>query len=158
MVPFTIDIAQNTGNVILQALDKYYFRARLYLVAAVVNIGITCVLAVQFGCIGAAVATGVTLFITSGIVMNWYYARKIGLDIGLFWRECLKFTIAPVALCAIGAIAWHFLSASVEVGWFVLVVGILVYTAVYAAVVIATANPYERSLMRNVLSRFTKHA
>lgn len=153
MVPFTIDIAQNTGNVILQALDKYYFRARLYLVAAVVNIGITCVLAWKFGCIGAAVATGVTLFITSGIVMNVYYARTIGLDIGLFWRESLKFAVAPAVLCAIGAIAWHAISASVEVGWLVLVVGILAYTAIYSVVALATSNPYERSLMRSVLSR-----
>lgn len=154
MVPFTIDIMQNIGLVILQVLDKYYFRARMYFVAALVNIAITCVLAWQFGCIGAAAATGVAMFATSGLIMNVYYARTVGLDMKLFWRENMAFIVPMALLCAVGAIGWSFLSATFAIGWAELVAGILVYTALYAVVAVAFAgNDYERDLMRGILGK-----
>ena len=157
MVPFTVDIMQNIGLVMLQVLDKYYFRARMYFVAAVLNVALTCVLAWQFGCVGAAVATGVSMAVTSGLVMNVYYKRAIGLDIGLFWREALKFALPAAVLCAAGGAAWLAVHAFVEVGWAVLVAGILAYTAVYAAVALGlAANDYERALARKLLARLRR--
>jgi hypothetical protein len=58
-------------------------------------------------------------------------------------------------LCGAGALAWHFIGGAVEVGWLVLVCGILAYTAVYVLVVILLAsNDYERDLMRTLVGRF----
>ena len=38
MVPFTIDIVQNLGLTILQVMNRYGFRAKMYFIAACLNI------------------------------------------------------------------------------------------------------------------------
>ena len=45
MIPFTLDVIQNLGLTILQVIDKYSFRAKMYFVAAVLNIISTIMLA-----------------------------------------------------------------------------------------------------------------
>jgi O-antigen/teichoic acid export membrane protein len=138
-------------------MNKHYFRARMYLVAAVANVALTILFAVQYGMIGAAVATGVTMIVTSGIVMNVYYAKGIGLDMGLYWRQTLRFMVPVLPLCAAGVFAWNAIAASVQVGWLVLIAGILGYTAVYAAVVLLlSSNEYERGLIRSLLSKIRR--
>ena len=157
MVPFTVDIMQSIGIVILQVLDKYAFRGKMYLVAAIVNVGITIVLAREFGCIGAAAATGLTLFVVSDILVNFYYSRSVGLDMLHFWKQVARFALPIVPLCAAGIFAWQAIAASVEVGWGVLLAGIVAYTVVFAAYVfIFSADSYERGLARSVLAKFKK--
>lgn len=87
MIPFSIDLAQNLALVILQVKKQYGFRARIYLLGAFINIITTVILASYFGIIGAALSTGLSMAITSGLIMNWYYLRRAKLDIVKFWKE-----------------------------------------------------------------------
>ena len=50
---------------------------------------------------GAALGTAISLILGNCLFMNYYYYKKIGLDIIYFWKQILKFApafIAPVAL------------------------------------------------------------
>lgn len=94
MIPFTIDLIQNLGLTILQVADKYYFRGYMYSGIAIVNLFCSFYLVGRVGLIGAAASTAISMFIGNGLCMNWYYSRKIGLDIGYFWRELKKPVIA----------------------------------------------------------------
>lgn len=87
MVPYTVDLIQNSGNTIMQAENKYWYRAKILFSAAIINVIMTYFLARRYGMYGAAAATTITIVITSWIVMNYVYAKKIDLDIGLFWKE-----------------------------------------------------------------------
>lgn len=87
MIPFSIDLAQNLALVILQVKKQYGFRARIYLLGAFINIITTVILASYFGIIGAALSTGLSMAIASGLIMNWYYLRRAKLDIVKFWKE-----------------------------------------------------------------------
>lgn len=91
MVPYTVDLIQNSGNTILQTKDKYWYRARVLFVAAIINIFLTYALAKKYGMYGAAAATTVAIIVTSWILMNYIYSKKIGLDIKKFW-----FNVAPI--------------------------------------------------------------
>ena len=154
MVPFTVDIMQSIGIVILQVLDKYAFRGKMYLVAAIVNVGITIVLARAYGCTGAAAATGLTLFVVSDVLVNIYYARSVKLDMTHFWRQVIRFALPIVVMCVLGVYAWQAVSSMVDVDWLVLIAGIAVYTLLFAVYAYAfCANAYERDLIRNVLAR-----
>ena len=135
-------------------LDKYAFRGKMYLVAAIVNVGITIVLARQFGCVGAAAATGLTLFVVSDILVNFYYSRSVGLDMVHFWKQSLRLIVPIVPLCVIGVFAWQLVTAQLQVGWGVLVAAILIYTALFGAFAyVASANDYERSLVKSAAGR-----
>lgn len=87
MVPFSIDLAQNLALAILQVKKQYAFRAKIYLLSAIINIITTVLFSINFGIIGAAISTGLSMLITSGVIMNWYYLKRADLDIIKFWKE-----------------------------------------------------------------------
>ena len=54
---------------------------------AISNLFISIPLARAYGGVGAATGTAVSLLICNVLIMNWYYHKKIGLDIIYFWKE-----------------------------------------------------------------------
>ena len=87
MIPFSIDLAQNLGLPILQITGQYGFRAKMYLFAALMNVVTTIFLSMKYGIIGAAISTGLAMVLTSGIIMNYYYQYKTGLDVRQYWKQ-----------------------------------------------------------------------
>lgn len=104
IIPFTIDLIQNIGLAILQAQNRYDFRAKVYFVMGIFNLCLAIPLAIKFGGIGCAFATGLAMFIGNGVVMNWYYARITGLDIAKFWKGIWHISLPIVVVTAIGFI------------------------------------------------------
>ena len=82
---------QNLGIEIQCAKNMHQFRSILYLIVCVVNIIFT-ILALHwgFGGVGAAAVTAITVVIGNGFIMNIHYKRRIGLDIGAFWKSILS--------------------------------------------------------------------
>lgn len=151
LTPLTIDVAQSIGITILQVMGRYGFRARMYLAAAVANVALTIVLARHMGIVGAALATGIAVLASSGIVLNWYYDRRIGLDMRAWWKSVGREAIPLLALCAAARVAWQPFSGC---GWGTLVAGIAVWAAAYAAVAyLASANAYERGLIKGFVRK-----
>lgn len=87
MFPFTIDLIQNMGLNIMQAKNKYSFRAIIYSISAVLNIMLSIILAKNYGGIGCAVASAVCMLLCNGIIMNIYYYKVIKIDVILFWKN-----------------------------------------------------------------------
>lgn len=87
MLPYTVDLIQNSGNTILQAKNQYWFRARILFAAAVINIIMTYFMARKFGMYGAAMATTVAIIITSWGIMNYIYSEKVKLNVKLFGKK-----------------------------------------------------------------------
>ena len=87
MLAFVPDILQALGLTYLQVLDRYNFRAFVYVACATGNILLSIPLTACMGVAGAAVAGLIVLSIGSGLIMNLYYGRVIGLDVSGFWRS-----------------------------------------------------------------------
>ncbi len=153
MVPFTIDLIQNLGITIMQVLNRYYFRAVMYLVIAVINIFLTIALLSIWGLPGAAISTAVAMFIGNGLIMNWYYYKKIGLDIPRFWREVAQ--VAIPAFLAAGAIGIAYFLLPVPHGEFVpFACGCFAYGLVYVALEWRFGmNAYEKGLVTGFLRK-----
>ena len=128
MFPFTIDLIQNMGLSILQVMNKYSFRAKMYFVSALLNIVSTCILAKYFDIVGAALSTGITLTLTSGVILNIYYI-KVGLDISTFWKRILTILVKllPLTFCSYCINKQFFLNC----GLFGLCVKIAIYSISY---------------------------
>ena len=151
LTPFTIDISQNIGLVILQVIDRYGFRARMYLAAAVTNIVLTVVLAQQMGIVGAALATAIAILVSSGLVLNLYYQRVIGLDMLAWWRSALREAAPMVALAIAAGVLWAPFSGC---GWGVLALGIAAWALAFTLVsYFLCANERERELFRGIVRR-----
>lgn len=133
IIPFTVDLIQNIGLSIMQAQNKYDFRAKVYFVMGLFNLCLAIPLAIQFGGIGCAFATGLSMFLGNGVVMNWYYAKVTKLDIARFWREIGSITIWVVLLTFIGYGANEVLASPSKLIFFA---KILAYTVVYLLIII----------------------
>jgi O-antigen/teichoic acid export membrane protein len=91
IITTTIPFIQSIGIEIQRAKNKHKFRSIAYLIIAIINITISIPLAKMYGGIGCAMGTGFSLIVGNGLIMNWYYHKKIGLNIKNFWKEIIKF-------------------------------------------------------------------
>ena len=153
MVPLTVDMIQYLGLTILQVLNRYAFRGKMYLIIAGLNIVSTIFFARWWGLTGAAVSTAVSMVIGSGILMNVYYAR-VGVDVRGFWRAVCK--LLPGALLA--AVPGYLIRLLVlPNAWLSFVLHVVLFTAVYSAIMYLTAmNSYERGLIRAALRKLRR--
>lgn len=151
LVPFTIDVSQNIGLTILQVMNRYGFRAKMYLTAAIANIVLTIVLAQRFGIIGAAAASGVSILASSGFALNWFYQKRVGLDMGLWWKSVLREIVPMIALCVIGWLAWQPFTGC---GWGGLLLGLLCWAIAFSFVSYSLcADEYEKGLIKSLFRK-----
>lgn len=104
IIPVTIPLMQNIGIEIQRAKNMHKFRSWLYLFIAVANVIISIPLAQKYGGFGAAAGTSISLIIGNGLIMNWYYHSRIGLNVLFFWKEILKFFPSLVTPAILGII------------------------------------------------------
>lgn len=151
IIPFAIDLIQNVGLSILQALNQYDFRDKVYLGMGILNLLLTIPLGMKYGGIGCAFATGLCMFIGNGLVMNWYYAKAVGLAISEFWKQIGKITVAGVVCLFFGQ--WmNTQLADGSMMRFVSSIGI--YVGVYLFVMwYGALNGNEKALIRKALHR-----
>lgn len=146
MVPVCIPLVQSVALNIIVAQNRHRFRSLVYLGIAIVNVIGTILCVNQFGIIGAAVVSGVAYIIGPGIILNWYYWKKIGLEIPRFWKEIVKLFIIPTIMAAVTIFTLIFVTLD---KWITLLVGIIIYTLVFAILNwFIVMNDYEKDIFR----------
>lgn len=154
IIPFTVDLIQNIGLSIMQAQNRYDFRAKVYFIMGIFNLCLAVILAEKYGGIGCAFATGLAMFLGNGLVMNWYYIKVTGLDIKRFWQEIGRIAVVVAAAAVIGYTANSWLYSENILAF---AVKILVYTAFYlAALYKYCLNEDEREKVQDVWVRVRK--
>lgn len=154
IIPFTIDLIQNIGLSILQAQNKYDFRAKIYFGMGIFNLCLAIPLAKMYGGIGCAFATGLSMFIGNGLIMNWYYLKITKLEIGRFWKNIGKITIGVIIITIIGYI---FNGIIEDKNIVVFVMKLLVYTLLYIGIMYKFfMNIEEKSKIKNLVLKFKR--
>lgn len=147
----TIPLIQNMGVHIVQAMNRHKFRSICYFCIAILNAISSYFAAQRWQGIGCAVCTLICLLIGHGLAMNWYYSRKIGLDIVDFWKNILEiiFRFTPLVLIAI------IINRIVPTNSiFVLILKIITYTMCYGCVAYCVCmNESEKELVRSVAKK-----
>ena len=151
IIPFTIDLIQNIGLSILQAQNHYDFRAKVYFGIGILNLILAIPLGMKYGGIGCAFATGFSMFIGNGLVMNWYYSSVTGLQIKEFWKQIIKISFRIVFCCIIG----YFINIMTMSGSnMVFVIKMISYTILYSGVIYFTSmNREEKNKICQLLRR-----
>lgn len=149
IIPFTIDLIQNIGLSILQAENKYDFRAKVYFCMGVFNLCLAIPLAKMYGGIGCALATGLSMFIGNGLIMNWYYLKITRLDIVLFWRNVGKITIGVIITTVIGYIFNRIIE---DENVIIFITKLLVYVVLYIVIMYKFfMNIEEKSKIKKII-------
>lgn len=154
IIPVTIPLIQNLGIEIQKAKNMHQFRSWVYLFIAIGNICLSIPFAKLHGGIGAAVGTAISLLIGNGLIMNWYYHEKVGLDIKYFWGQILKFipSILPPTIIGILMVLfvdlYHILSF--------LICGIIYVIIFCVSMWFLGMNKYEKDLVCKPMSKIIK--
>ena len=142
---------QTVGIEIQRAKNMHKFRSLTYLGVAVGNALISIPLCMKWEGLGAAIGTAIATVVGNVILMNWYYYRRIGLNIPAFWRHIghlLPSMLLPAVTAVLLAIFVHPTSY-----WELIPPGCL-FVAVYAVSVwLFGMNRYERGLVTEPLRR-----
>ncbi|MDO5047834.1 MAG: oligosaccharide flippase family protein [Anaerococcus sp.] len=150
IIPVTIASIQNIGIEIQKAKNLHKFRSILYFMIAIANLFISIPLAIKFGPIGSAIGTGITLLIGSGLIMNIYYKRVVGLDIRRFWMNILYISRGIVVPIIISLI---FLITKVS-SHFDFLIKVIIFIAIYViSIYIASMNDFEKLEVNKLLKR-----
>lgn len=153
ILPFTIDLIQNIGLAILQAMNRYDFRAKIYFFTGVLNLVLAIPLGMKYGGIGCAVATGFSMLMGNGVVMNYFYKKYIGLDIPQFWKQIGRISLS-VGLClVIGYGVNHVIPGTGKLAFLLKILG---YTILYGVMVYFTVmNPEEKEKVQGIWRRLS---
>ena len=151
ILPFTIDLIQNVGLAILQAENRYDFRAKVYFVTGLFNLALAIPLGMAYGGTGCAFATGLSMFLGNGLVMNWFYAKEIHLAIASFWWQIGRISVTVLITLLIGFGLVSGVGACGNIGF---LVEIICYTFLYSIGIYTFAmNDGERKKVRGICGR-----
>lgn len=128
IVPVTVPLIQNLGMEIQRAKNMHKARSIVYFIIAIMNVIISVPLIKFMGPAGAALGTAISLIAGNIIFMNWYYQKRIGLDMVYFWKQIFGFCPALVAPFISGIIIVKNINIS---NLLTLVSWAAVYTVVY---------------------------
>lgn len=79
---------------------------------ALANLGISIPLGKYFGAAGTAFGTTLSTVIGNIVLMNWYYEKKVGLNIALFFRNLIQPSVILGIAAVEGIIVKHFFCSS----------------------------------------------
>jgi len=152
MVPLAVPLIQSVAVNIITARNKHKFRSIVLLCVAIMNVGLT-LGAIHLGMegIGAAVATAIAALIGTITIMNWYYYKKMDIDIPRFWKEILKLCPVPVGMLLLGLGVTYFVDVN---GVLRFLIGAVVFTLVYIPLLwVSSLNEYEKNLFGGVFKK-----
>ena len=149
-----IPLIQNLGITILQARNQMKFRSILYIIIAIISLIFQVSLVKQYGSLGCAIAIAGALLLGQGLIMNIYYSKKQGINIGRFWSEILKMSIVPIVLTT----ASIFTINNYDINsWGELALAILIFCIVYIPLFwVFSMNKYERDLIKAPIRKITQ--
>lgn len=151
MLPSIIPLTQNIGITIIRAMNIHKYRSYMYIFIAIVNVAMSIPLAISYGGIGSAIGTSIATFLGQIFFMNWFYTKKVRIDIKKYWNNFLKFLLMTVLVLII--VAGVKLLIPVH-SWSSMVLMSFLFSVIYAVIYwLMVANKYEKKLILSTLRK-----
>ena len=145
MLPLTVPLIQNLGITILQAKNMHQFRSNIYIFIAILNVIATIPIAKIYGGIGAALCTAISMVIGNIIIINFYYYKRIKIDIILFWKNIFLMSIPVVISGGCGIVINNFIKLSGYLG--IAIKGSIFSIIFFILMWFMGMNEYEKNLI-----------
>jgi len=85
LIPYWLVLSQSTATEMVYVMNKHKTLTFIYLGSALINIAATVYLVQQFGPIGAAAATGASLFLGYFLIANMYYRSLLNIKLSHYF-------------------------------------------------------------------------
>lgn len=151
MVPLTIPLIQNFGLSVLYAMNLQVFRSVMLIFIAIINVIISIPVATEYGLIGVATVTAITLLLGNVFIMNIYYYKKIDINIPQFWKEISSIIVYLLFSLGIGYLINYLIQQN---SIFFFIGKIILYSIIHVIIlVLFCLNDYEKNLCKSVFRR-----
>lgn len=145
VLPSIIPLSQNIGIEIQRAMNKHVFRSISYIIFAVINLIITVIGTNYFGLIGSAMGYVVSIVFANGFLMNWYYQKKMFLNMILYWKKVLNLLVPFLISVGTLLILEKFIAVT---SLLLFVIYGFIYVVVFGTVyVFLVATKYEKKIL-----------
>lgn len=126
-----IPAIQTLGVNIQNAKNMHRTRSVVYFIVACMNVMASIYFIKLWGVVGTCLGTLLATLLGHGVFMNWYYQRKIGLNILYFWKEMFKWILPVCILTGIGMVIIQYFMID---SWVKLIVFACGYGCIYVIV------------------------
>lgn len=151
MIPNCIPLVQSAAHSVIQAKNMHQFRSKVYFFIAILNVVGTLFLVKRLGVVGAAIPTGMSYFIGHGLIMNWFYWKRVNLDIPRFWKKLSPVFLISSILCVVTLCVAQWIDFK---NWIALFSGIVCYTIIYLGLIVIFAVPQsERKILIEMIGK-----
>lgn len=151
IIPVTIPLIQNLGIEIQRAKNQHKFRSWVYLFIALGNILISIPLTKLYGGMGAALGTSIALTIGNILIMNWYYHKKVGLNIVYFSKQIAQLFPSLVIPAISGYLFMHFFNLHFIPNFILFAT---LFIGIYGVSIwLIGLNSYEKELIKKPLNK-----
>lgn len=149
IIPLCFPLIQNLGLSIMQAMNRYKFKAVSTFIMALFNIAMSYFLAKSYGPVGTAIGTAAALIVCNIILINIYYYKVIKLDVIKFWKDILIMTIKFIPSIIFILMLMYFIKLDG-------IIGVIVYGGLYTGIYCLNAyfivmNEYEKNILDKLL-------
>ncbi len=151
MIPTTIPMIQNIGIEMQRSVNKHKFRSVVYVIMAIANLTISIPLCKYFGIKGAAAGTSASLVVANGFIINWFYWKKMNIDIVSYWKNILFLTPVPLIMLVVG----YFIQKVVVISSFLIfAIVAMFYSLVFVSLLYFIGmNESEKHLIKTILRK-----
>lgn len=154
ITPAFFSLIQNVGLSIMQAMNKFKFKALSTFVMAIFNACISFFFAKLYGPVGAALGTTISIVLCNIIIMNIYYYKVIKIDVIRFWKEIIKNTvkyIVPIILII-------FIMKITQVSG---IISVVLYGGIYTLMYVFVSykfvmNQYEKNIVNSIIKKIIR--
>ena len=126
LCPCIIHMTQGIGMEVLYVKNKAKYKALAYGIGAIVNVVLSILLIPKYGSIGAAIAIAGGFLCGHEIVMNFVYAKRLGLDVSRFFKKCHLRMVVPLVLSLIAGFAVDMALPEGNILWLIIKSGICI--------------------------------
>lgn len=150
-----VSAIQYLGIPILQAKNMHRFKAVLNFTVVFLNIAISIPLCQRFGAIGSALGTFISNIFINGFVINWYYAKHVGLNIRYFWHNIIGLSrglIFPILMMLAIVIGVRPDSLSAMLLW-----GVVIVLTYAVSMLKWGMNASEKAFVFKIVNKIVRH-
>ncbi len=154
IIPSTVPLIQNIGIETQRALNRHQFRSVVYIIMALINLGLSIYLCQIYGAVGSAFGTAVSVVLANGFIMNVFYHKRCFVNMIAFWKSIIRLSAGLIIPIAVGILMMKF----VNMGSLIVLVGcIAIYSAIYCASMwLFGMNAYEKDLVLGPIKKIFK--
>lgn len=153
ILPSFFHLPQIIGSQVIYASNKVKYTAIVYLISALVNIGLAFILAPIYGAFGVALSICI-VYLLRTLGLDYIFWKKLNIDVVLFFKETyLRLCSFFFLFVLVSSLINYYPTNS----WIILFVKIFVSTILYAIILYYMAfNDYEKDLFVRSILKYVK--